>query len=803
MKVAIVAPSPVPYDSGGAEAVWSGLYQHLLNESPHDVELIKVPVRERNLPEVMAAYEAFAGLDLTHFDAVITGKYPAWMVRHPRHVVYMLHPLRGLYDSYGLFGRPRVETSTHPAVRQLIATVTGVGRTTLPDLFERWHSALDRLGPDHPVLTFPGPLARTLVRGMDTMALSADQVWRYGAISWTVAGREGYFPRGAEVRVVHPPSGLTGLTTRAGEYFFTASRHDAPKRLGLLIEGMRHYQGRRRLLIAGSGPQTDELRALARGDSRVEFVGRVTPTELVDHYSRAVGVPFIPFDEDLGLITYEAMASGKPVLTTRDSGGPMEFVQDGVTGVVVEPEPAAIGAGLAALEDLAEDVLVAERTRRAIRAQSWTRVARALLGQAGERPRPVPARRDRPRLVVTSTFPVWPPRSGGQARAFHLYGALAETFDIDLVCQAGSTVRPSHRVIRPGVTEHVVPRTREHEAAAGVVSAYAGIPVTDIVAARLSALSPAYAEALVELLVGSAGVVLADPFLYPVVEAVGRGIPVVYDAYNCEYILKSQMLPASAVAEDLLAEVREVEGAAARGSKLILTVSPEDRRALAEMYGVPDDRFVAAPNGTDLRTVRFTGAAARRWNRDRWLEHYVARGGAPTLTRLALFVGSWHEPNNVAARAIVQLAAGLPHVAFLLVGSHTGSLSDMRIPANVLTLGVVPDLVKATLLGVADVALAPLAAGSGTNLKVVEYLAAGIPVVSTSVGLRGQDLPEDAAVVAPVEGFAEAIRAVLAHPDPGGRADRVAEAVRSACDWRVIGRSVAPMIAEAIGARMR
>jgi hypothetical protein len=34
------------------------------------------------------------------FDAVISGKYPAWMVSHPRHVCYMLHRLRGLYDAY-------------------------------------------------------------------------------------------------------------------------------------------------------------------------------------------------------------------------------------------------------------------------------------------------------------------------------------------------------------------------------------------------------------------------------------------------------------------------------------------------------------------------------------------------------------------------------------------------------------------------------------------------------------------------------------------------------------------------------
>ena len=227
MKVAIVAPSPVPYTPGGAEAVWSGLLEHLGQHTDHDVELVTLPVRETTLPEVMDAYRAFAGLDLDRFDVVISGKYPAWMVRHPRQVVYLLHPLRGLYDSYGLFHRPFTETSTDPGVRGLLSLAATLTREDLPELFEQWQATLARLGPDHPVMAFPGPFARSLVRAMDAMALAPSQVSKHCAISWTVAGREGYFPHGAAVHVVHPPSDLAGLHARPGE-FFTASRTTHP-----------------------------------------------------------------------------------------------------------------------------------------------------------------------------------------------------------------------------------------------------------------------------------------------------------------------------------------------------------------------------------------------------------------------------------------------------------------------------------------------------------------------------------------------------------------------------------------------
>lgn len=798
MKVAILAPSPVPFGPGGAEAVWAGLYRHLLDETPHDVELVKVPVRERTLPEVMAAYRTMSELDLDHFDCVITGKYPAWMVQHPRHVVYLLHPLRGLYDSYGLFGLPRAVTSTDPDVQHLVATATGLTRATVPDLFARWETALDRLGPDHPELAFPGPLARLMVRALDAAALAPDQISRYAAISWTVAGREGYFPGGVQVHVAHPPSDLTGLHTEPGRFFFTAGRLDGPKRVDLLVEGMRHYDGRLPLLIAGAGPEDARLRALAAGDRRVRFLGRLRQAELVDHYARAVGVPFVPLDEDLGLITYEAMASGKPVLTTTDSGGPMEFVRPGATGVVVAPEPAAVGRGLTELERLAADPGTADRARAAIRNQTWSHVAATLLEEPGQRrPRGV-ARRGKPRLVVTSTFPVWPPRGGGQLRAYHLYGALTATFDVDLLCQAPATADAVTRVLRSGLVEHVVPRTEAHEDAQAHAGARAGTPVTDIVAGELSRLTPEYAARLTELVDGAAGVLLADPFLHPVVRAAAPDVPVVYDAYNCELVLKAQMLPPGPVAEEMLETVREVEGDAARASRLVLTVSTEDAAHLHELYGVPTSRFASVPNGTDLDSVPAVDVAARSGCSARWRAE-LARQGGPELEHLALFVGSWHEPNNEAARAIAQFAAELPTTGFLLVGSHVDALREDVLPPNVLTLGLVPDLVKTSLLATVDVALAPLLSGSGTNLKVVEYLAAGIPVVSTDVGLRGLDpavLPVSGVAI---EDFPAAIRDTLADPAAVQRAAAAAPAVRARYDWNAIGRTAAPAVAAALG----
>src|SRR5438093_6381826 len=79
------------------------------------------------------------------------------------------------------------------------------------------------------------------------------------------------------------------------------------------------------------------------------MLGEVDDAEVIELYANALAVVFPPFDEDYGFITLEAFLARKPVVTTTDAGGPLEFVEDGVSGFVVAPTAEAIGAALARL----------------------------------------------------------------------------------------------------------------------------------------------------------------------------------------------------------------------------------------------------------------------------------------------------------------------------------------------------------------------------------------------------------------------------------------------------------------------
>jgi glycosyltransferase involved in cell wall biosynthesis len=388
MNVVIVAPCHVPLAIGGAEKLWWGLLAHLNRETTHQADIIKLPAPEDSFWEVVDSYRQFSELDVRHYDAIITGKYPAWMTDHPCQICYMLHPLRGLYDTYPP-GWPERYEADHPDLRGLLALLRSGAdsREALAECFDRL-DVLRRAGgrgtgssPPEETFAFPGPLIREVVHFFDRVAFRPGAIRRFCAISATVAGREGYFPAGAKVAAVHPPSDLTGFRRpRRGRYLFTVSRLDAPKRVDLLIAAMREIPGDIELLIAGTGPDEHRLRELAAGDSRIRFLGFVNDAELVALYASALAVLFAPVQEDFGLVTLEAMAAAKPVVTTVDAGGPGELVEDGRTGFVTAPEP---GAMAARIRELVANRRLARRMGAAglarAREIAWSRVGSVVL----------------------------------------------------------------------------------------------------------------------------------------------------------------------------------------------------------------------------------------------------------------------------------------------------------------------------------------------------------------------------------------------------------------------------------------
>src|SRR6185436_15380268 len=120
---------------------------------------------------------------------------------------------------------------------------------------------------------------------------------------------------------LHPPLARSGLRPGPpGDFFLAVSRLERTKRVDLVLGAFSQVRAPARLVVAGTGPELDALRAQASGDRRVELRGFVPDGELADLYASCRAVVFAPLDEDFGYVCLEAFAAGKPVITTADAG---------------------------------------------------------------------------------------------------------------------------------------------------------------------------------------------------------------------------------------------------------------------------------------------------------------------------------------------------------------------------------------------------------------------------------------------------------------------------------------------------
>lgn len=819
----IVAPSPVPLRLGGAERHWDRL-RRSLEDAGVATDVVKLPVREHTLVDLLEGYEAFACMDLSHADLVITGKYPAWMVQHPNHVVWMLHPLRGLYDTYNPAAHEADDPPVGPHLEAILdALDAGTGSTTPLSLIDKVRHAADHLDPSATrpggVLALPGPLARRVVHFLDRWALDQRRIRRHLAISQVVAQRPDYMPLGVTPEVIIPPSCLpepsfdmapasagTAPTPTGGETreYLAVGRLDPPKRIDLAISGFARFDAPdARLTVIGDGPDRERLEAIAKGDARITFAGRVSEEDLAAAYRRCRAVLVTPLAEDFGYVTIEALQAARPVITTTDSGGPAELVTDRTDALVVEPDRDAVAGALAEIDT--DDRLVARLAasgRATAAAHSWPAVAHQLLAPPPRRSPPVGRKG---RIAALSTYPVagWP--GGGPERARRLLGSLAaDGWEVELVAISADG-KPATTEISPGFTEVRAPLSRRHlDAERRLRRLTANLAVSDITASVLWRSSTELVAAARNALDGADVVVAVQPYLAPMALELAPETPLVLDAHNHERTLKSQMLPRDEAGRWMLDRVTDAEGAAALNAAVIVTTTRSDARSMEDDHGLANGSVVVVPNGVDTTAVRVATSTERAEARAQVLAELSCTDAATTI---AVFVGSAHGPNIDASRELLAIAPRLDDVVFLLAGEHSDQIDSHDCPPNVFCLGAVTTGRLEQLLAAADVAVNPMRSGGGSNLKVLGYFAAGVPVLSTPTGVRGIDEPERFATVARIDRFAEALRSVTVDStdDAGrGKLTKRTEAARTLVettyDWEAISARFVDVVAAVVSA---
>ena len=241
---------------------------------------------------------AVRSLDLEEYDLVFSSSsgYAKGVRSHPNaiHVCYCHTPMRWVwsFDSYSS------RESFSKGLRRLLSALIHGLRV--------WDTGASRQ-PDH------------FIANSQTVA---DRIWHvYG--------------RAAEV--IAPPIDVNRfqLSTVQGDYYIILARLVPYKRIDLAVSAFT--QMNKRLIVLGSGPDMDSLKALA--GPTIEFKGRVSDAVVETYVSECRALVF-PGEEDFGMAPLEVASAGRPTIAYR-AGGAAETVLDGSTGVFFEEQTVA------------------------------------------------------------------------------------------------------------------------------------------------------------------------------------------------------------------------------------------------------------------------------------------------------------------------------------------------------------------------------------------------------------------------------------------------------------------------------
>jgi len=327
------------------------------------------------------------------------------------------------------------------------------------------------------------------------------------------------------------------------------------------------------------------------------------------------------------------------------------------------------------------------------------------------------------KILVLNFFPAFTPAtSGGELRFFYMYKQLSSYFDITLLS-------PTYNDSDIEIIEHSV-SFREYR-----------IPKEDIhneihwkleqedFSPEFSALTCAYsADYLNEYhkyylkLYPDADIIIHD-FPYMLNYDLFFGVdnkPRIYNSHNLEYDLLQQIYKGDN-AKKHLRFIFELEKRLVENSQIVFATSPIEKIKFHELYNLELSKIKLAPNGINPEDFLKRDEKIKR--------------------KTAFFIGSGHPPNTEAIDFVIdEVAPNCPDITFFIAGTCCGVKTS--ILKNVRLLGKVDEKEKDTLFKTSDIAINPMFSGAGTNLKTLEFLSMGIPMICTDIGVRGIDIKD-------------------------------------------------------------
>jgi glycosyltransferase involved in cell wall biosynthesis len=388
------------------------------------------------------------------------------------------------------------------------------------------------------------------------------------------------------------------------------------------------------------------------------------------------------------------------------------------------------------------------------------------------------------KLMITDTAPLYPPLWGGPQRIWNLYGNLSQDlFDITYV---------GVKFGMPKEQKYSLQRIRKNfvEILCNLPPHYPWwhtferkvFPDTSLDLFVYLCMRSDWQFKYILNLERADVVICSHPWASRCINKLSRQI-FIYDAHNCEYLLMGQILKNHPLKLLIMHMVKKIEGDACRKSDLILACSENEKNDLMQIYKVDPNKIMVITNGANpVYKIPLSE------------KQMIRRSiGVSESDKVVLFIGANYKPNIDAVQCIVSvIAPKMEAFTFLIAGSVQEAFKKGASFKNVRFLGQLSTKKMHSVLSASDIAINPMFSGSGINIKMLDYMAYGLPIVTTECGFRGIDVQGlHPALIMPVDNFAEGIRKLMENPQLSmvmGEEGRLL--VRQYYDWKLLSNKI-------------
>ena len=400
-------------------------------------------------------------------------------------------------------------------------------------------------------------------------------------------------------------------------------------------------------------------------------------------------------------------------------------------------------------------------------------------------------------VVVLDMQPIYPPVGGGRIRLLGLYHGLGEQYPTTYI---GTYDWPGpegrHHKLSTTLEEINIPLSKTHFEVNEKWKYFSGgRTVIDTVFPLMAHLSPEYVESAKSFIRKADIVIFSHPWVYPLVRDTIDVLKqlIVYDSHNFEGMLRTELLDDGGLGTEIAKHVVTTEYELSHSADIILACSKEDNQYFNQIYGVANQKIIEIPNGV-FSTVLTPPTPEQKESAMKLLN---------LPRKIAIFLGSAYGPNIEAVEFICyQLASHLPDLHFVICGGVSDASEVVALKKksgrNVHFTGFVSEELKLKYLWAADLGINPMFSGSGTNIKMFDFMSVGLPVIATQIGARGIDIGSPSAlVVSDANNFTKSIEKVLSDKTLASQlGKRARETVESQYSWEKISPSLGHKLGE-------